>query len=497
MPLRPRLNSLWRNLFHKDQVEEELTEEVSSYLEMLIEAKLKEGLSPSAARRAALIEMGGVEQVKERVREVRMVHYLETLWQDLHYGVRTMRKNLGFTLIAVLTLALGIGANTAIFSVTNAVLLRALPYRDADRLVILWETNQRTEQNTISPANFFAWQEQNSVFDGMAAFTDTRNSLSGDGAPEEVPGQVATDNLFSVLGVNAMLGRTFTPEDGKPGQNNVVVISNGLWHRRFGGDPNVIGRKVILNAVEHTVIGVLPPDVKWHVRKNSLTGRAAELWSPWAITNELRQLRGRFICAVARLKPGTTLPQARAEMGTIAGRLAEQYKQFNSGSGINLVPLREQFAGEIRPALLVLMGAVGFVLAVACANVANLLLARAAARQKEIAVRAALGAGRGRIVRQLLTESLLLAAMGGVAGLALAWGGVEVLVSLSPPELGDFQNVEISAPVLGFTFAVVLLTGIIFGLAPATEASNSRLSDTLKEAGRSLAGTTRSRRLRT
>lgn len=476
--------------------EEGLDEEIRSHLQMAVKDRVERGETAEQAEAAARREFGNVGLVKEVTREMWGWASPERLGQDLRFGTRVLAKNPGFTLIAVLTLALGIGANTAIFSVTHAVLLRALPYRDADRLVIVWEKNQRTEQNTISPANFFDWQEQNSVFEGMAAFFDTRNSFSSDGEPEEVPGQITTDNLFSVLGVNAMLGRTFTPEDGRPGQNNVVVISYGLWRRRFGGDPNMIGRKVILNAVENTVIGVLPPDVKWHVRKNSQTGRAAELWTPWAIRNEVRQLRGRFICAVARLKTGATLQQARAEMDTIAGRLAEQYKQFNRGYGVNLAPLRQQFAGEIRPALLVLMGAVGFVLLIACANVANLLLARASARQKEIAARAALGAGRGRIVRQLLTESLLLAAMGGVAGLVLAWEGVQVLVRLSPPELGDFQNVEISAPVLGFTFAVVLLTGVGFGLAPAFEASNTRLSDTLKEAGRSLAGNSRSRRLR-
>src|SRR5262249_12302421 len=390
----------------------------------------------------------------------------------------------------------GMGANTAISRVVNAVLLRAFRYGDADRLMMVWEEWREKQQTVTSPANFFDWQEQQSVFGGLGGFNDTRNSLSGDGAPEEIAGQVATDNLFSVLGVNALLGRAFTPEDSKPGQNTVVVLSYGLWQRRFGADPNVIGRKVMLNAMDYTVIGVMPPDFKWHVRKNSQTGQAAELWTPWAISSGFKQFRGRFICAVARLKSGVTLTQARAEMGVIAARLAEQHKQFNRGYGVNLVPLREQFAGEIRRALLVLMGAVGFVLLIACANVANLLLARAAARQKEIAVRAAMGANRWRIVRQLLTESVLLATMGAIAGLLLAWRLTSALIKLSPPELGDFQQVEISISVLVFTFIVALLTGVVFGLAPAFEASNIKLNYTLKEAGRSLSGASRSRRVR-
>jgi putative ABC transport system permease protein len=404
----------------------------------------------------------------------------------------------GFTAVAALSLALGIGANTAIFSVVEAVLLRPLPYRHAERTVLLWESQplRDVQRNVVNPANFLDWRDQAKSFDEMAAFADFRYNLTGGGEPEEVPSQIVTPNLFALLGASAELGRTFTPEDARPQHDDVAILSHGLWQRRFGGAPDIIGRTLSLNGHGVTVIGVMPHDFQWFIQEKSLTGKPAQLWVPMGFSEEQRVRRGRYLQAVARLAPGVSLARAQAEMSAIAGRLESQYPKFNHGWGVNVVPLRDQLAGEIKPALLVLLAAVGFVLLIACVNVANLLLARAAGRHKEIAIRSSIGAGRRRIIRQLLTESLLLALLGGALGLLLSRACLAALVALSPPSLAGVGRAGLDLPVLAFTLGVIALTGIVFGLAPALEASRVNLSGSLNESGRGNAGSARGRRLR-
>jgi len=405
---------------------------------------------------------------------------MHTLWQDLLFGMRMLVRQPGFTLVAVVVIALGIGANTAIFSVANTVLLRPLPYQNPDELMMVWETAPKIgfPHSDVAPANFIDWRDQNRVFTQIAAFGGASMSLTGRGEPERIVGERVSASLFPLLGVAPALGRVFTVEEDRPEAPNVIVLSHGLWQRRFGSDPGLVGQTLTLNQRSYTVIGIMPADFRF-------PGREQEVWLPMSMGPDEATGRGdHYLNVVARLKPGVTRDQAQAEMGAIAARLAQQYPRTNSEQGVTLVPLHEEFAGSIRRPLLILLGVVGFVLLIACANVTNLLLARATARQKELTIRAALGASRWRLMRQLLTESVLLAGLGGVAGMLLAVWGVDWLETLIPENLAQARGIVMDGRVLAFSVAVSLLTGMVFGLLPALQVSRPHLTEALKEGGR-------------
>jgi putative ABC transport system permease protein len=402
-----------------------------------------------------------------------------TILQDLRYALRVQTKSPGFTAIAILALALGIGANSAIFSVVNALLIRDLPFQEPDRLVMVFEKNRRRnrDRNVISPANFRDWKAQNRVFERMSIFNDVRvGLLAGSGGPEEVPAQSVGEDFFETLGVQAMLGRTFTPAEYRINGPGVVILSHGVWTRRFGSDPNIIGKSVPVHGTAATITGVMPASFR-------TTNRLADVWLPLRLDpgRDYRATSGRSPLSVARLKPGVTLAQAQSEMDTISSRLEREYPAFNTGWGSTVVPLREQIVGDVRLAVLVLLAAVGCVLLIACANVANLLLARAATRKREIAIRASLGAGRARVIRQLLTESLLLSFAAGVLGYLLALWGVEALVALSPKNLPMRDQLAPDLFVLAFNIGISMITGILFGLAPALAATRTDLVVALKQ----------------
>ncbi len=417
---------------------------------------------------------------------------MHKLLQDLHYAVRTLLKKPGFSLIAVITLALGIGSSTAIFTVVDAALLRGLPYKSPEQLYHLWERRPQQEfsQREFSYPDYQDYQ-QNQVFEGIAAYTGGGGILSGRGEPERVLSPSATANFFSVLGVEPLLGRTFQPGEDKPGAPRVTVLTYGMWQRRFGGDTGIVGQPLTINGESYTVIGVLPASFQFALR-------SADLWRPYQPTEA--QLTRRFMHGtnvIGRLKPGVNVEQAQTELSVIAKRIEQEHNQSHAGTGIRLVPLQEQFVGNVRPILLVLLAAVGFVLLIACANVDSLLLTRSLSRQKEVAIRSALGANRWRVIRQMLTESVLLSLAGGVAGLLMANWGVDALVAALPESqlnsLPFLKSLHIDARILGFSFGLSLLTGIVFGLAPALQSSRLDLNEVLKEGGRTTAGGARHR----
>ena len=412
---------------------------------------------------------------------------------DIRDAARLLLRAPAFASVCIVALALGIGANAAIFSVVNGMLLRPLAYRDPGRLVVVWEHNlpRDRKDNVVSPGNYLHWREMNRVFDDMGAVATFRTTLSGQGDPEELPVQYVTASVLPVLGVSPRLGRWFTPAEEAPNVK-AAIISERLWRQRFGGDPRLVGQTVLLDGVANTIVGVMPSS--FSIFAASLGGADArvDIWSCIGFSAAARTPRGRWLTVVARLKPGVSMTQAQDDMTRVHAELTRMFPAFNTGWTARVVPLKDQLTGGVRPALLVMLGAVGFVLLIACANVGNLLLARAASRQREMALRAALGAGRLRILRQMLAESLLLSGLGAVAGLLLAWWGVAALRTFVAGRipLPRIDDVAIDGRVLAFTAGAAIVSTAVFGIVPALASAGVRLSDALKEGGRSSAGRT-------
>jgi putative ABC transport system permease protein len=477
--------SLWRNLFARAEVERELDDELRAYIDELTAEKMKSGMNAADARRAALLEAGGVEQIKEEVRDVRKGALVETTLQDLKYGARLLRRAPGFAFIAVLTIALGIGANSAIFSVINAVVLKPLAYPAPGQLMFI--TSQFPtlgfEKFWVSPPEYFEYREQTREFSDIAAYNMGAVNFSEGDQPERVNTAFVTSNMFKVLGVNPVRGRTFTAEEDRPNADPVTMLSHELWTRKLGADPGVVGRRVEINGRKMTVVGIMPPGFDLHDAR-------AQVWMPLGLDPSQRTgNRGsHFLYLVGRLKPGVTEARAENELKTLlAGRwralVPSGHVPNDSTHRFQMAPLQEDVVGNVRTALWVLQGAVVLVLLIACANVANLLLARAESRHKEFATRTALGAGRGRILRQFMAEGILLAVLGAALGLVIARSGLRALLSANPQSIPRAAEIGLDPTVLVFTVGLAVLTGLIFGLAPLLHVSEQAVAAAIKEGG--------------
>jgi putative ABC transport system permease protein len=484
MPSLRTLLSGLRALFSKQRSEQELDQELRAYFESSVERNMATGANREDAVRSARLAMGSLETVKDAVRDAGWESAVEAFWQDLRYAARLLRRSPGFTIVAVSALALGIGANTAIFSVVNSILITPLPFEKADRLAMVWEQSPSTGlPNVVNPINFLEWQARNHSFETIAALIAWPSSLAGDGEPEQVDGMAVSDGFFKILGVRPLLGRWFTPEQDRPGSDNVAILGEGLWRRRYAADPGILGRTVRVDNHALKVVGVMPAEFKFPFSK-------AELWQPLAIDRARTKDFGRYLSTIARLKDGATLATAQADMAILARQLQRERPDFNAKWGISVVSLRQQVVGDVRTPLLILLGAVGLVLLIACANVANLILMRAANRRREIALRAALGASAFRLTRQFLVEGILLTGVGGVLGLLIGLWIVRVLTAALPDTLvyANLRTIRIDGSVLLFTAAVSILSGILFGLAPGLRASGDDLQEALKEGSRSVSG---------
>lgn len=498
MPMLSRLTSFLRNILGKRRNEGELDDEVRGYAEMLAEEKTRAGMNPEEARRTARIELGGVEQVKEQVREARAGAWLDSLFQDLRYGARMLVKNPGFTTLAILTLALGIGANSAIFSAVNGILLRHLPFPHPEELVQL-SANKVFAGSGVEVGMMFSpstWQDvrdQSPAIARLAMYAPKQFALTGETAPEIVSGAEVSNDFFQLLGVPPLLGRIVGPADTQPGQERVVVLTYGLW-KELRGDAQILGRTITLNEQTYTVIAVMPPEFDYAIgEQRSRKG----VWVPLIEYARDKKDAEAGVNVVARLKRGISLAAFDAQLKTVTSRITPQLPEFMRGANLEARNVKPDF-GDIQKSLAILMGAVTFVLLIACVNVSALLLGRSFTRQREVAVREALGASKLRIMRQFLTESILLAAAGGCAGIVFAFGGAHALRVIAPPDTVGVDRVQINTDVLWFTLAVTLLTGIVFGMVPALQASAKRSGAALNE---SLSGSlskyqSRSRRLR-